>query len=71
MITETKYHVEGLNPEGEWHMLDRPVEYDADPRAHRDNVVRMLRKMGITRYTRVRLAKYVTTIEIVGEDITV
>lgn len=71
MIIKTEWHIEGKNPDGEWHMIDKPLGLEGDHRAHRDHVARMLRDMGIERYSHVRLAKYVTTIEIVGEDIKV
>lgn len=71
MIIETKFHIEGQIEDGTWHMIDRPVAYQADPRAHRAEVIRVLREHGITRYKKVRVAKYVTTIEIIGEDIPV
>jgi len=71
MIFKTEFRIEGLTPEGDWHMIDRPLGTEGDHRAHRDHVVRTLREMGIERYSRVRLAKYVTTIEIMGEDISV
>lgn len=74
MILKTEWHIEGKAPDGTWHILDRPLGpgfQDLDRLAHRDHVARMLRDMGIERYSHVRLAKYVTTIEIVGEDIKV
>jgi len=71
MIFKTEFRIEGLSPDGDWHMIDRPLVTEGDHRAHRDHVVQTLRDMHITRYSRVRLAKYFTTIEIMGEDISV
>jgi hypothetical protein len=68
---EVKWQIEGKSPDGEWHLIDRPLGKEGDHAAHRDHVARMLRDMSISRYSHVRLAKYVTTIEIIGEDIKV
>lgn len=69
-MTKTEWRVEGLAG-GKWHQVDRPADYLPDPRAHRDEVVNMLRENKITRYRKVRLVKYVTTIEVVGGEISV
>jgi hypothetical protein len=71
VIFKTEHKIEGLNPEGDWVTVGLHVDPDADPRKQRDDTVKMLRHYGIERYSKVRLAKYVTTIEIVGEDISV
>lgn len=71
MIFSTEWRIEGQDPEGNWHMLDKPLKAEGDHLAHRDHVVRMLREHGIKRYSRVRLAKYVTSVEVIGEDISV
>lgn len=71
MIVRTEWKIEGLNPEGDWVMLDRPLMAEDDHLERRDLVVRTLRERGVTRYSKVRLAKYVTTAEIAGEDIPV
>ncbi len=65
-----EWHIEGLSPEGAWCLLGK-LGTEGDHLAHRDSVVRMLREKGIDRYRSVRLAKYVTTIEIIGQDIAV
>lgn len=71
MISKIEFRIEGLNPEGEWHMLGQAMGTDADHAAQRDHVISLLRQSGITRYSKVRLVKHVTTIEVVAEDITV
>lgn len=71
MITKTQFIIEGLAPDGTWHLLDKPMGLEGDHQAHRDSVVKMLRDSGITRYSQVRLKKIVTTVSIIGEDITV
>jgi hypothetical protein len=70
MTVGTKHVVEGLNPDGSWVEVGLAINHE-DPLAQRDSVVRKLRDFGITRYSKIRLAKYVTTIEVVGEDIRV
>lgn len=72
MKTGTKFQIEGLNPDGEWHLVGlNTLGVEGDHKTHMDHVARMLRDHGITRYSRLRLAKYVTTLEVVGEEITV
>lgn len=71
MNTKIEFRVEGLDPDGEWHMLDRPLGIEGDHRAHCDRVVQVIRELNIARYSKVRLVKYVTTVEVIGEDITV
>lgn len=63
--------IEGLAPDDTWHLLAGPMGLEGDHQAHRDSVVRMLRKMNVTRYSKVRLKKIVTTVSIIGEDIRV
>lgn len=70
-VITTEWRIEGLNPDGDWHTLDRPLKAEGDHLRHRDELVRMLRERGIKRYSRVRLAKYVTSVEVIGEDISV
>jgi hypothetical protein len=72
-VFKTEWRIEGQDAEGNWHSLDLapPLGVEGDHLAHRDHVVKLLREHGIKRYSHVRLAKYVTTIEIVGEDIRV
>jgi hypothetical protein len=71
VIIKTEHLVEGLNPDDEWHEVGLVIKDGEDPLAQRDRIARQLREFGIKRYSKVRLAKYVTTIEIVGEDIRV
>lgn len=66
-----EFRIEGLNPAGEWVMLDRPLPVEGDHQAHRAEVIASLRRHGITQYSSVRLMKYVTTAEQVGQEITV
>ena len=68
------YQVEGLTPDGKWVAIDRTLGIEQAPgdhQAHRDHVIKVLRENGVSRYTNVRLAKYVTTAEIIGESIPV
>lgn len=71
MIFTTEWRIEGQDPEGNWHMLDHPLKAEGDHLRHRDHVVRTLRDMHISRYSKVRLVKYVTSVEVIGEDISV
>ncbi len=71
MIFKIEWRVEGLDPDGNWRLLDRPLGREGDHLGHRDHVVRTLRDMKVSRYSKVRLVKYVTTIEVVGEDVSV
>lgn len=70
-MNDVYFVIEGLNPEGEWHVLSDRLGREGDHLVHRDAVVRELREHGITRYSKVRLKKVVTTIEVIGEDIRV
>ena len=70
-VIKTEFRVEGEDAQGNWHTIGLSPLEDDDPVAERDRVARMLRQHGIRRYGKVRLAKYVTTIDIIGEDITV
>jgi hypothetical protein len=72
MVVKTEWKVEGQDVEGNWHLVGlQAVDPSCDHLAQRDHVVKQLREFGIKRYTMIRLAKYVTTIEIIGEDIRV
>lgn len=72
VITSTEWRIEGRAEEEDvWHDLGFIHDDQADPLAQRDRAVKLLREHGIRRYDKVRLAKYVTTVEVVGEDITV
>jgi hypothetical protein len=69
-VLHTEWRIEGQAEDGTWHTLAIPGR-EGDHLAHRNVVIELLRAMGVTGYRRVRLAKYVTTIEIIGEDIKV
>ena len=69
-VIKTEWLVEGQTMEGEWHTVGRGSR-EADNLAYRDSVVKLFRQTGMKRYKKVRLARYVTTIEVIGEDITV
>lgn len=70
-VSTVVFQVEGLNPEGDWVLLDKTMGIEGDHQAHRDHVVRLLRDGGVKRFTRVRLMKYVTASEVVGQEIEV
>jgi ABC-type hemin transport system ATPase subunit len=70
-VSTVIFQVEGLGPDGQWHLLDQPLGTAGDHAAHRDAVIRTLRDLNIDRYSRVRLVKYVTTSEVVGQEIEV
>lgn len=59
--SEEKYVIQGLNPDGEWVDIDRPVKKGEDPLKHRDSVIAQIRRHGVTRYSQVRALKIVTT----------
>lgn len=69
-VIKTEWLVEGQTMEGTWHTVGRG-SHEGDNGAYRDSVVNLFRQTGVKRYKKIRLAKYVTTIEIIGEDITV
>jgi hypothetical protein len=66
---KTEFRIEGLNIDGQWTMLDKPMPPDVDHQAHRDEVIATLRRFGIRRYSVVRVMKYVTTAEQAGEKV--
>lgn len=72
MIIQTEWRIEGKAEEEDvWHDLGFIHDPSCDHLAQRDRAVRLLRQHGIKRYDKVRLAKHVTTVEIVGEEISV